>query len=54
VVGVVVAKVEEGFLEGLGAGAGEADAEDLHWFGGGAGARFRRVGEGVEALEEGP
>ena len=52
VVGVVVAEGEEGLLEGLGAGAGEADADDLHWLGGGAGSWRWGVAEGVDVVFE--
>ncbi len=52
VVGVIVAEVEQGLLEGLGARAREADAEDFHWAG--ALARGRGGREGVEGFEKVP
>jgi hypothetical protein len=49
---VVVSQLDESLLQGLGACAREADAEDLHRLG--ADARWWGVGDGIEAFEEGP
>lgn len=46
-VGVFVAEGDEGLLEGLGARAGEAHADNLHWLGGGTGSCGSGVVEGI-------
>lgn len=53
-VDVGISEVGEGLREGLGAGTGKPDADDLHGAGWVPGAWWRVVGKAIEVFDERP